>query len=109
MSTLVADFGKDEIVCDPPIYRLASPLSQHVFAFSTQHDMLFVQSEGEFDFVTFEAVEQAAQARCCDSSRNETSRDIAMLDEKSVTVEKLLRMTIEEEIIRSETWKQSGK
>ncbi|KAJ6166794.1 hypothetical protein N7470_002241 [Penicillium chermesinum] len=93
-TTLLAVTPSGQIVQDPPVEDVANAVSLHVLAFSSKGHLLLNESQGRFDFETWEANPRGSDG------------DTAMDDEsKDGTLDNFIREAMEDHLHRVYSWK----
>ena len=105
-ATVLAVNSSDEIVREPSIKDTASSTSLHVLAFTSKGHLLLNESEGKFDFDTWEKVYERALVICHGTSTAGSDGDVAMTEnEDSQPLEGLVRDTVQDQIHSDYAWK----
>ncbi|BCS29928.1 putative exosome complex subunit Rrp46 [Aspergillus puulaauensis] len=105
-ATVLAVNSSHEIVREPSIKDTASSTSLHVLAFTSKGHLLLNESEGKFDFDTWEEVYERALVICHGASAAGSDGDVAMAEnEDSQPLEGLLRDTVQDQIHSDYAWK----
>lgn len=105
-ATVLAVNSSDEIVREPSIKDTASSTSLHVLAFTSKGHLLLNESEGKFDFDTWEEVYERALVICHGTSTAGSDGDVAMTEnEDSQPLEGLVRDTVQDQIHSDYAWK----
>ena len=94
----------DVIQC-PSSDDAKSAASLHVLAISAKGHLLLNESQGRFDFETWEVVRQHAESMCLGKSKPESDGDIAMDSGTSEThLSGLLREAVEDRLYSDYVW-----
>lgn len=97
-STLLAITPSGKIIRDPSTAILKSASSLHVLAFSSKGHLLLNESQGDFDFETWEKVHDEAYDQCHGArATNRGGHD-------GQTLEHFFRETIEDKIYKDYAW-----
>ncbi|KAL2844731.1 hypothetical protein BJY01DRAFT_185537 [Aspergillus pseudoustus] len=105
-ATVLAVDSSGEIVCEPSSTDAAAAASLHVLAFTSQGHLLLNESEGRFDFDTWERVYERALAICHGTSALGSDGDVAMSENVDAQpLEGFVRDTVEDHIHREYAWK----
>lgn len=90
----------------PRELRLAS--SVHVLAFSSQGDLLVVESEGDFSMETWDEVHGRAIVLCHGKGREISDQeDVSMDSEDEVKLEEILKDAVQGKVVKEREWKQA--
>ncbi|KAJ5239919.1 hypothetical protein N7468_004538 [Penicillium chermesinum] len=105
-TTLLAVTPSGQIVQDPPVEDVANAVSLHVLAFSSKGHLLLNESQGRFDFETWESVREQAASICQGANPRGSDGDTAMDDEsKDGTLDNFIREAMEDHLHRVYSWK----
>lgn len=101
-ATVLAVDRSGEIIPEPSAQAARAAESLHVLAFSSKGHLLLNESQGAFDFDTWEKVHQRASTLC----RGTQNGDVAMGgDANGQPLEGFVRETVEDKIHRDYAWK----
>ena len=106
-STFVAILPNGSLILDPNIKTLPNALSVHAIAFSSQKQLMLVESEGLFDMDTWDTVTQLAESACCRRSGDDGGD--GDMDQGEKTVEGFIKDTVESRLHSIEAWRQRIK
>lgn len=84
MAVVTDDDGADQIVINPPAREIEKSRSVHVFAYTSNQDLILAESEGEFTMEEWDGVLAMARKQCCPSPQTE---DVDMNDDNSAGVD----------------------
>lgn len=104
-TTLLAVTPSGEIVQEPSVEVVTSAASLHSLAFSSKGHLLLNESQGRFDFETWESVRQQAALLCQDKKVPGSDGDTAMDDEANNALENFVRETVEDHLHKEYSWK----
>ncbi|RAK95755.1 putative exosome complex subunit Rrp46 [Aspergillus ibericus CBS 121593] len=105
-ATVLAVSDSGEIIREPSTEQAAAAKSLHVLAFSSKGHLLLNESQGAFDFETWEKVHQRALAICHGTSAIGSDGDVAMVEDvDGQPLEGTIRETIEDQVHRDYAWK----
>lgn len=68
-----------------------------------------VESEGSFDYGTWEAAAEAAKSGCLEATAETLQEDIEMIGSDNDSLGSLLRATVVQRVRDTEQWRQSIK
>ncbi|KAL6715654.1 exosome non-catalytic core subunit rrp46 [Lecanora helva] len=106
-SALLAVQPDGEISDSPSSVQLKTASSIHVFAFSSNGDLLIVESEGDFDTEIWEDVYDKASQLCHGSESSDSdSEDIDMDRGTRAKLEDVLRGVVQEKVTKDQRWKE---
>lgn len=106
-STLVAVTTGGATVVDPSVQQLKEATSVHVLAFSSLGDLLVVESEGDFNFDTWEEVHAMAKKICIGEEKDESnSEDMSMDSQVDSNMQHFLRSVVQKNVAKEQEWKQ---
>lgn len=104
-ATALAVTSSGEIIRDPSVDDAKTAESLHVLAFSSKGHLLLNESEGSFDFDTWDRVHERAYAICRGMKSVAGDGDIQMVeDTDGQSLETFLRDTVEDKIYRDYAW-----
>lgn len=105
-STVLGVSASGEIIREPSAKQAAAATSLHVLAFTSKGHLLLNESQGSFDFDTWERVRQRADAICHGTTIASSEGDVAMVqDVDGQPLEGVVRETVEDQIHRDYAWK----
>ena len=107
-STVIAVTG-DKILEDPSSEQLEAASSTHVLAFSSEGELLMVESEGPFGIDTWEAMVQVACRRCHGDTGDEGTKEIDIESEPPREIESFVKNVVREKVSADERWRQDIK
>lgn len=97
-----------QLIPNPPLKQIQSALSIHVLAFSSNGDLLVVESEGEFVMDTWEQVHEMAKNICRGPKPDENNgEDLNMGVDQQASLGEILRDTIDDKMRKEQAWKES--
>lgn len=119
-STILAVGQAKDLIVDPSPAELRRATSVHVLTFSSNGELLLAQSEGEFDWDTWEAVYGDAERICWGSGKDETDAggDVRMRNgdevedhegESRAGLGGALRDVVREKVLRDLRWREEVK
>ncbi|KAL3476883.1 hypothetical protein BJX99DRAFT_258005 [Aspergillus californicus] len=105
-ATVLAVNSSIQIVHEPSAREAKAARSLHVLAFTSKGQLLLNESEGAFDFDTWERVYERALAICHGTSALSSDGDVAMSENvDSQPLEGLVRDTVQDHIHSDYAWK----
>jgi exosome complex component RRP46 len=102
---VAADDGPSRIVVDPTARELQQARSLHVFAFTSQDDLILNESEGEFTLQEWDQVQEAARRQCCPPITKTDDVDMMSEDRAGADLRNFTRSTMETKIASDLYWK----
>lgn len=105
-AAILAVSSANKITPEPSLDECAKAKSLHVLAFSSKGHLLLNESQGTFDFGTWEQVYDQAISICREKKVAGKDGDVAM--DASHTLEAFLRETVEEKISQDYAWSNTG-
>ena len=104
-ATVLAVSSSGTIIREPSARDARSATSLHALAFSSKGHLLLNESQGMFDFDTWEMVHERALNICHGAARG-TDGNIAMVEDvDGEALETLLRETVEDRVYHDYAWK----
>jgi exosome complex component RRP46 len=109
VATLLAisrdDGGKVDIIVDPSAVEADQAKSVHVLGFSSQDELLMVESEGSFSPQEWKQLLERGQSICC--QHQQTGLDTAMADGElePSSIKDFIRSVMETKVARDLYWK----
>lgn len=95
-----------EIIQDPSTIDAKTAASLHVLAFSPKGHLLLNESQGRFDFETWEVVRQRAESICLGKLTTESDGDVSMDENAGGThLNGILREAVEDRLYSDYVWK----
>ncbi|KAL2817282.1 hypothetical protein BDW59DRAFT_133805 [Aspergillus cavernicola] len=105
-ATVLAVDSSGEIIREPSVKDAKAATSLHALAFTSKGQLLLNESEGAFDFGTWETVYERALAICHGTSTLSSDGDVAMTENvDSQPLEGVLRDTVQDQIHSEYAWK----
>lgn len=105
-STLLGVTKSGDIVCDPSATDAKAASSLHVLAFSSKGHLLLNESEGRFDFDTWESVRARAASICRGAAVSGADGDVAMGENTDgAQLDGFVRETVEDRLHIDYAWK----
>ena len=105
-ATVLAVDRAGEIIPEPSVQAANSAESLHALAFSSKGHLLLNESQGAFDFDTWEQVYQRAGTLCRGTQVGGSDGDVAMGgDGDGQPLEGFIRETVEDKIHHDYAWK----
>lgn len=105
-ATVLAVDNSGEIVAEPNSKVARAAESLHALAFSSKGHLLLNESQGAFDFDTWEKVHQRAITLCRGTQTGASDGDVAMGgDASGKPLEGFVRETVEDKIHHDYAWK----
>lgn len=102
-TTVAFTKGSGEVMVEPGMDDLKNTASKHVLAFTSTGSLVFVESEGEFDYEDFERVVETGRSVC--SARNETDDDNMEMDTGGQGAGELIRKVVREKVEKDLRWR----
>ncbi|KAL1968423.1 hypothetical protein VTN77DRAFT_1952 [Rasamsonia byssochlamydoides] len=104
-ATALAVTTSGEIIRDPSVKDVKEAESLHVLAFSSKGHLLLNESEGSFDFDTWDRVHERAYAICRGTKSVTGDGDVQMAEgTDGQSLESFLRETVEDKIYQDYAW-----
>lgn len=100
-ATTLAVSPLNKIINEPSLNDCAKAQSLHVLAFSSKGHLLLNESQGAFDFDTWERVYEQATSICRETKVSSADGDMAM---DASTLEGFLRDTVEDKLSADYAW-----
>jgi exosome complex component RRP46 len=105
-ATVLAVGVSGDIIREPSVKDATAATSLHALAFSSKGHLLLNESEGQFDFDTWEKVYERARTLCHGASAVGSDGDVIMTENADAQpLEGLVRDTIQDQIHRDYAWK----
>ncbi|KKK20748.1 hypothetical protein P175DRAFT_0438992 [Aspergillus ochraceoroseus IBT 24754] len=105
-ATVLAVNSTGDLIREPSAQDAAAATSVHALAFTSKGHMLLNESEGGFDFDTWEKVHQQALAICHGTSAPGSDGDVAMAEDMDdEPLDGIVRDAIQDQIYRDYAWK----
>lgn len=105
-SALLGVTKSGDIVRDPSAADAKAASSLHVLAFSYKGHLLLNESEGRFDFDTWELVRERALSICRGAAASGTDGDVAMGEgSEDARLDRFVRETVEDRLHVDYAWK----
>lgn len=104
-STLTCVKSDGVYTTNPSEADLSTATSIHVLGFSSHGDLHLAESEGVFDVDTWKAVFDVAKWTCCDHMAVKDGEDVAMEDDRTSTLEGLVRSVMQTKVESEQKWK----
>lgn len=105
-ATVLAVTAAGDIIRDPSAKDASAATSLHVLAISSKGHLLLNESQGAFDFDTWEKVHHRALAICHGTLPSVSDGDIAMVeDTEGRPLEGFIRETVEDQVYQDYAWK----
>jgi len=105
-ATLLGVTKSGDIISDPSTADAKAASSLHVLAFSSKGHLLLNESEGRFDFDTWESVRERASVTCRGATVSGTDGDVAMgEDPDGARLDGFVRETVEDRLRVDYAWK----
>jgi exosome complex component RRP46 len=103
-ATLLGVTKSGDIVRDPSPIAAKAAVSLHVFAISSKSHLLLNESEGRFDFDTWELARQHAVS-ICQGASDSSDGDVTMDEGKDASVNGFIREAVEDQIYSDYAYK----
>jgi len=104
-ATLLGVDKSGEIVSDVSVANAKSVASLHVLAFTSKNHLLLNESEGRFDFDTWEKVRERALSICRENTISNVDGDVAMGDGEESQSGRFIREAVEDRLEKDYMWK----
>ena len=105
-ATVLAVTSSGDIIRDPSAKDASAATSLHVLAISSKGHLLLNESQGAFDFDTWENVHQRALTICHGVQANGSDGDIVMFEDvEGRPLEGFIRETVEDKVYHDYAWK----
>lgn len=106
-STLIAIDAFGKLTIDPSVKEVHSASSIHVVAYSSQGDLLVIESEGSFSTDILEQVVETA-SQVCRGQSSEGSKNVDVHMEKgAMSLEDSMKMLVQTKIAKEQKWKEN--
>ena len=107
VATIFAISKQDGIISEhPSVKDLRTAASIHVLAFSSLGDLLVSESEGSFDFATWEEIYERARMACMGSRQvAENGEDVEMAEDGGL--HGFLRSVVRKKVEEDQKWRTS--
>jgi exosome complex component RRP46 len=105
-TALLAVTKSGDIISDPSPVEAKTASSLHVLAFSSKGHLLLNESQGAFDFDTWESIRERAYSTCRGAAVAGSDGDIAMGEEgEDGRADGFIREAVEDHLHRDYAWK----
>lgn len=105
-ATVLAVTSSGDIIRDPSVKNASAATSLHVLAISSKGHLLLNESQGAFDFDTWERVHQRALTICRGVQPSGSDEDIAMVEDvEGRPLEGFIRETVDDKVYHDYAWK----
>jgi exosome complex component RRP46 len=101
-TTALAVTASGAIKRDPSLNDAKAAESLHVLAFSSKGHLLLNESQGRFDFGTWQGIHDRAYTICRGAKTTADEEDVPMGEDRSL--ENILRETVEDKIYQDLAW-----
>lgn len=103
---IVSDEDKTRLVVDPSERELDTANSAHVFAFTSDGQLLLAESQGDFSMAGWKDAHATAKKICCEAAKKE-GIDMILDDENQAgpDLQRFLRSTMESKVAEDLMWK----
>lgn len=106
-STLIAIDAFGKLTIDPSMKEVQLASSIHVLAYSSQGDLLVIESEGSFSTDILEQVIETASQVCRGQSSEGTKNVIVHMEEGAMSLEDSMKMLVRRKIAKEQEWKEN--
>ena len=105
---LISVDSNGTLVVDPFVLQTKLASSIHVLAFSSDRDLLVVESEGDFTIDLWDEVYQRARLTCHgeEGSENE-NEDVTMRSDAVSKLDAVLKDAVEKKVAKEQRWKKN--
>lgn len=105
-ATVLAVTPPGDIIRDPSAQDASTATSLHALAISSKGHLLLNESQGRFDFDTWEKVHEKAMSICQGAQVKGEDGDIAMAEDvEGQPLQSFIRETVEDHMHRDYAWK----
>lgn len=104
-SALLGVTKSGDIVRDPSAADAKAASSLHVLAFSSKGHLLLNESQGRFDFDTWELVRERALSICHGAAASAVDGDVSMGEGSEARLDGFVRETVEDRLHVDYAWK----
>lgn len=105
-STLIAIDAFGKLTIDPSVKEVHLASSIHVIAYSSQGDLLVIESEGSFSIDILEQVVETA-SQVCRGQMSESSNNVDVhMEEGAMSLEDSMKMLVQTKIAKEQKWKE---
>lgn len=105
-ATIIAVDQSNQIIREPILDDCAKAKSLHVLAFSSKGHLLLNESQGSFDFDTWEQVHEQALTIC--RQKNVVSKDGDITMDAKHSLDRFIRETVEDKISLDYAWSDTA-
>jgi exosome complex component RRP46 len=99
--------GQDGIIVEPSAIQVSQAQSVYAVGFTSDNDLLLLESEGSFSPAELAKVLEAGEQVCCRSSRGAgADADTAMSGLESASVKDFIRSVMESKLAEDLAWRQ---
>lgn len=106
-SILIAIDASGKLIIDPSVKEVHLASSIHVVAYSSQGDLLLIESEGTFSTEVLEQVVEAA-SQVCRGQSSEGSKNVDVhMEEGAMSLEDSMKMLVQTKIAKEQNWKEN--
>lgn len=103
-ATVLAVTKSGDIISEPSVQTAKAAASLHALAFSSKGHLLLNESQGAFDFETWEQVHERALSLC--RGQASPDEDVSMVENgDKQPLEGFIRETVEDKVHRDYAWK----
>lgn len=106
-STLIAIDAFGKLTIDPSMKEAQLASSIHVLAYSSQGDLLVIESEGSFSTDILEQVIETASQVCRGQSSEGSKNVIVHMEEGAMSLEDSMKMLVRRKIEKEQEWKEN--
>lgn len=106
-ATLIAVTSDEGLIQDPSAEQVEAATSLHVLSFSSDGDLLVIESEGRFSIEVWDKVFQKAHETCRGFNGDNDNEDVDMDAEQRESLEDILRKTMHDKTIQDQKWKEN--
>lgn len=106
-STLIAIDAFGKLTIDPSMKEVQLASSIHVLAYSSQGDLLVIESEGSFSTDILEQVLDTASQVCRGQSSEGSKNVIVHMEEGAMSLEDSMKMLVRRKIAKEQEWKEN--
>lgn len=106
-STLIAIDAFGKLTIDPSMKEIQLAPSIHVLAYSSQGDLLIIESEGSFSTDILEQVIETASLVCRGQISEGSKNVIVHMEEGAMSLEDSMKMLVWRKIAKEQEWKEN--
>lgn len=103
---ILSEDGQPQIVTNPTARQIEQSQSFHVFAFTSQNELILAESEGAFTMKDWDDVYSAARRQCCTTTTiDDTDTPMDIGQPTDADLKRFIRSTTEQKTTSDLYWK----